>query len=49
MNEAGFSQWLEGKQGKALRRDVWEQAIVAGDFEQGAQMLRDYERALKSK
>jgi hypothetical protein len=49
MNEAGFAQWLDGKQGKTLRRDLWEQAIVAEDFEQGAQMLRDYERALKSK
>jgi hypothetical protein len=49
VNEAGFSQWLDGKQGKTLRRDVWEQAIVAEDFEQAAQMLRDYERALKSK
>jgi len=49
MNEAGFAQWLDGKQGKALRRDIWEQAIVAEDFELGAQMLRDYERAQKSK
>ena len=49
MNEVGFSQWLDGKQGKTLRRDVWDQAIMADDFEQAARMLRDYERALKSK
>lgn len=49
MNEAGFSQWLDGKQGKALRRDVWEQAIAAENFEQAAQMLRNYERAQISK
>jgi hypothetical protein len=48
MNEPGFSQWLDSKQGNARRRDVWEKAIVAEDFEQAAQMLRDYERPPKS-
>jgi hypothetical protein len=49
INEAGFSEWLDGKQGKTLRRDLWEQTMAAEDFEQAARMLRDYERALKSK
>jgi hypothetical protein len=49
MNEIEFSQWLDGKQGKVLRRDLWDQAIMAESFERAAQMLRDYERSLRSK
>ena len=49
MNETGFSQWLDGKQGKTPRRALWEQAVRAGDFEQAAQLLREYERVQKSK
>jgi hypothetical protein len=49
MHEAEFSQWLDGKQGKTPRRNLWEQAVLSGDFEQAAQVLRDYERELKSK
>lgn len=49
MNEAAFSQWLDGRQGKAPRRDLWDQAILAEDFEQAAKILRDYERESKSR
>ena len=49
INEAGFAEWLGGRQGKALRRDLWERAMAAEDVEQAARMLRDYERALKLK
>jgi hypothetical protein len=49
MNEPGFSQWLDGKQGRLPRRDLWEQALLAGNMEQAALMLREYERALKSR
>jgi hypothetical protein len=47
INEAGFSQWLEGRQGSLLRREAWDQALLAEDFEKAAQMLRDYEGAPK--
>lgn len=49
MNEVGFSQWLDSMQGTALRRDLWEKARLANDFEQVVQMLRDYERKPTSK
>jgi hypothetical protein len=49
MNEAGFARWLDGKQGKSLRRDAWDKAILAESYERAAQMLRDYEGTLNAR
>ena len=49
MNEAGFAQWLDGRQGTMPRRDAWNRAILTDDFEQAVQLLREYERGRKSK
>lgn len=49
MNEKAFDLWLDGAQGKTLRRDAWDQAIVSEKFDRAAQMLRDYKSKRQSK
>lgn len=49
MQGRDFWNWLNVRQGRTLRRDVWDQAIETDRFDRAAQMLRDYRSTLRSR